>query len=89
MKYNICILALAQLRRPAPMSGKKYDTEPNLSDLRESGDFEQDADTVTMIHRPDPTSNEAEILLRKNRHGPCGNLPVRFIDGRFFNHNLL
>ena len=59
---------------------------PLLSDLRESGSIEQDADSVLFIHRPNAMKSEAsalekgstELILAKNRHGPTGVIPARF-----------
>lgn len=71
---EIPVLALAQLNRLVETRGDK---RPQLSDLRESGSIEQDADLVMFVHRPgyfdeqaDPT--ESEILIRKHRNGPTG-----------------
>jgi replicative DNA helicase len=61
-----------------------------LSDLRESGSIEQDADMVMFIYRPEyyqlsewedgqPTAGQAEIMIAKNRHGAIENLRLRFI----------
>ncbi len=71
------IVAVSQLSREPD---KRADKRPQLSDLRESGAIEQDADVVAFIHRddyyddagPDVIRGRAEILLRKNRHGDTG-----------------
>jgi replicative DNA helicase len=62
------------------------DGRPQLSDLRESGALEQDADLVAFIYREayykpnDPTlENKAEIIVSKQRQGPTGIVPVSFI----------
>jgi replicative DNA helicase len=66
---------------------------PQLSDLRESGAIEQDADMVMFIYRPEyygievdennqPTKGRAEIIIAKNRHGSIVDVPLRFI-GQF------
>ena len=74
---GVCVVCLCQLRRESERSDK-----PKLSDLRESGQLEQDADAVILIHRPDrdaDTLNEgAEILIAKNRNGPTGFVRVLF-----------
>ena len=74
---GVCVVCLAQLRRESERSDK-----PKLSDLRESGQLEQDADAVILIHRPDRDAdaiNEgAEILIAKNRNGPTGFVRVLF-----------
>ena len=56
-----------------------------LSDLRDSGEIEQDADIVMLVHRPemyDPESYElkgyAEVLVRKHRSGSLGDIPLKF-----------
>ncbi|MDP9437630.1 MAG: replicative DNA helicase [Actinomycetota bacterium] len=72
---DVPVLLLAQLNRSCEA---RNDKRPLLSDLRESGDLEQDADTVTMIYRDDyynPDSEDkgvAELLVRKNREGDTG-----------------
>ncbi len=86
-ELDIPIVALSQLNRSVEIrSGSK---RPQLSDLRESGAIEQDADMVVFIHRPekygifeDDDGNSlvglAEILLSKNRNGPIGDIILRF-----------
>jgi replicative DNA helicase len=72
-ELNVPILAAAQLSRAIE---QRADKEPQLSDLRESGSLEQDADIVMFIHRPDamekdsPKQNLAEIIVSKHRNGP-------------------
>jgi len=67
------VLAAAQLSRAVE---QRTDKRPMLSDLRESGSLEQDADIVMFIHRPDalekdsPRQNVAEIIVAKHRNGP-------------------
>jgi replicative DNA helicase len=62
-----------------------------LSDLRESGSIEQDADMVMFIYRPEyyqlaewedgePTNGQAEVIIAKNRHGANDNIRLRFIN---------
>jgi replicative DNA helicase len=66
-------MAAAQLSRAVE---QRADKKPMLSDLRESGSLEQDADIVMFIHRPDamekdsPRANIAEIIVAKHRNGP-------------------
>jgi replicative DNA helicase len=80
MELKVPVIALAQMSREIEkkMPGKK----PLLSDLRESGAIEQDADIVAFLHRPnDNTSNEIEVLefiVRKNRHGRIGEFEILF-----------
>lgn len=75
---NVPVLLVSQLSRD---SARRGDPHPELVDLRDSGELEQDADTVTMIHRPelfDPSQKpgQAELLVRKNRNGPLGTITV-------------
>lgn len=82
-KSNDCVfIVLSQLNRNVDHRpiGERM---PRLSDLRESGAIEQDADVVMALYRKqvdnagaDPSS--AELAVLKNRHGPCGNLPLRW-----------
>jgi replicative DNA helicase len=86
-ELNVPILALSQLNRSVEMRGGTK--RPLLSDLRESGAIEQDADMVVFIHRQDkfgiPTFEDgtstkgiAEIILAKNRNGPVDDVKLRF-----------
>jgi len=86
-ELNIPILALSQLNRSVEMRGGTK--RPLLSDLRESGAIEQDADMVVFIHRQDKfgiqtfedgssTKGIAEIILAKNRNGPVDDVKLRF-----------
>ena len=80
-ELNVPVLAAAQLSRAVE---QRSDKRPVLSDLRESGSLEQDADIVMFIFRPevyveDPTKeNLAEILVAKHRNGPVGNVQLIF-----------
>jgi replicative DNA helicase len=72
-ELNVPVLTAAQLSRAVE---QRADKRPVLSDLRESGSLEQDADIVMFIHRPDalekdsPRANLAEIIVAKHRNGP-------------------
>ncbi|TSC67958.1 MAG: replicative DNA helicase [Parcubacteria group bacterium Gr01-1014_72] len=79
-ELNVPILALSQLSRAVESRGGK----PRLSDLRDSGSIEQDADVVMFIHRDDKYNeqsekpNIAEILIEKHRNGPTGSVELYF-----------
>jgi len=82
-KFDVPVMTLCQLNRGCELRTNK---RPMLSDLRESGAIEQDADNVFMIYRDivynektdDPT--KAEIIIRKQRNGPCRTIFTRFIE---------
>ena len=83
---NVPVLCLSQLSR-GPES--RQDKRPMLSDLRESGSIEQDADIVLFIYRPDyyadakpEERNKAEIIIAKNRHGEVGKVELQW-EGQF------
>lgn len=82
-ELKIPVIALSQLNRG--LENRGGNKEPQLSDLRESGSLEQDADIVLMINREmgvqdreDPRYGLAEILIAKNRNGPTGKFDVAF-----------
>ena len=80
--FRCHVIALAQLNRQ--VEGRN-DHRPLLSDLRDSGNIEEDADNVWFIHRPGyydtAAGNGAEIIMAKNRHGPTGLVRVMW-DGK-------
>jgi len=88
-ELDVPIIALSQLNRSVELrSGNK---RPQLSDLRESGAIEQDADLVIFIHRPEKydifedekgnsTIGLAEVIVAKHRNGPIGEINLRFKD---------
>lgn len=79
-ELDVPVLALSQLSRAVEQRGGK----PRLSDLRDSGSIEQDADVVMFIHRDDKNNadsdrpNIAEILVEKHRNGPTGAVELYF-----------
>lgn len=80
-ELNVPVLAAAQLSRAIE---QRADKEPQLSDLRESGSLEQDADIVMFIHRPElyekdvMKQNIAQIKVSKHRNGPVGTIELVF-----------
>lgn len=83
-ELEVPVLALSQLSRAIETRRGK----PRLSDLRDSGSIEQDADVVMFIHREDKmnhdaeTTNIAEILIEKHRNGPVGKVELYFDERR-------
>jgi replicative DNA helicase len=81
-ELDVPVLALSQLSRAVEQRRDR----PRLSDLRDSGSIEQDADLVMFIHRPDKMNdnsdrpNIAEILVEKHRNGPTGKVELYFDD---------
>ena len=76
---EVPVVALSQLSR-APKGQERK--RPELSDLRESGAIEQDADKVIFVHRDDTLSGETtegSLLLSKNRQGPCAVIPATWV----------
>lgn len=64
-----CVVAMAQVNREGT---KHSDGRPRMTDLRESGAIEADADQVLLMHQPDDDIPEVELIVDKNRHGPKG-----------------
>lgn len=88
-EINVPIIALSQLSRAVETRGG--DKRPLLSDLRESGAIEQDADMVMFIYRPEyyqitadeegnSTEGLAELIIAKHRHGSTDNVKIRFLN---------
>ncbi len=85
-ELEVPVLALSQLSRAVEQRGGR----PRLSDLRDSGSIEQDADVVMFIHREDMMGNRAnnektgiaEILVEKHRNGPIGKIELKFDEER-------
>jgi replicative DNA helicase len=72
---DVPVLALAQLNRE---SEKRGDPRPKLSDLRDSGNLEQDADTVLLLHEPEECPGVVEVIVAKQRNGPTGEVRLTF-----------
>lgn len=80
---NVPVLALSQLNRNTEKG--RVDNRPQLSDLRESGSIEQDADVVALIHREgyykwndETLKNKANLILAKQRNGPVGTIDLNW-----------
>ncbi len=88
-ELNVPVVCLSQLSRA---SEQRSDKRPMLSDLRESGAIEQDADIVMFIYRDDyyddesENKNIAEIIIAKNRHGATGTIELQWVGQ--YNHVL-
>ena len=80
-ELEVPVVALSQLNRGPEM---RQDKKPQLSDLRESGSIEQDADVVFLVHRPDAYDKEdrpgeADIIMAKHRNGPTDTFNLAFL----------
>ncbi|WP_295338300.1 DnaB-like helicase C-terminal domain-containing protein, partial [Flavobacterium sp.] len=97
-ELEVPVIALSQLSRAVETRGSSK--RPLLSDLRESGAIEQDADIVSFIYRPEyykidewddeeqsPTAGQAEFIIAKHRNGSLENIRLKFIGslGKFDN----
>ena len=79
MELNVPVIALSQLSRGIE---QRVDKKPMLSDLRESGAIEQDADIVAFLHCSDEEREKEnsmmEFVIRKHRSGPLADVPLIF-----------
>lgn len=87
-ELNVPVIALSQLSRAVEIRGGAR--RPQLSDLRESGSIEQDADIVAFLYRAEyykieedeeqrPTKGVAEVIIAKNRHGSTDNIRLKWV----------
>jgi replicative DNA helicase len=80
-EIDVPVIAISQLNRGPE---QRTDKRPLLSDLRESGSIEQDADMVILLHREDvyeresPRAGEADLVIAKHRNGPTATVTVAF-----------
>ncbi|GAA2519970.1 replicative DNA helicase [Rarobacter incanus] len=84
-ELEVPVIAISQLNRGPE---QRTDKKPQMSDLRESGSIEQDADMVILLHREDayepesPRAGEADLIVAKHRNGPTATIAVAF-QGRY------
>lgn len=89
-EFEVPVFALCQLKRPQNPSAKAF---PNLSDLKESGSLEQDADTVLLLHRQgyytdhDGSPSDTALIVAKQRQGACGPINGLTWDGSLCRFN--
>ncbi len=83
-EMDCVVMLLSQLNRACEQERRR----PTLSDLKESGSIEEDADLVLFVHRPEMFKRDdaslrgaAEFIVAKQRNGPTGKLPMRFLHG--------
>lgn len=94
-RLNVPVVLLSQLSRETE---KRPGRRPMMADLRDSGEIEEAADVVAMLHREDyhrlnadpnaELDHIAEVIIGKNRHGPTGVVELRFMGGAFSNQEV-
>ena len=80
-QYGISVVGLSQLRRPDRTRGR---TAPSMSDLRESGQLEQDADVILLLYRPcpdNPSLPDRDLMIAKNKEGQAQKVVPLTFDG--------
>ncbi len=92
-ELQVPVVALAQLNRGVE---SRSDRRPLLSDLRESGSIEQDADIIMMLYRPEYYNRDnpelkglAEVIIAKNRNGPTGTAKLKWLPEYGLFQNLM